>query len=331
MGKRMIQMALVALALTAGTVAAAQKTYTLTLSTWGTPKHPQVKIFAPRFMELAEKASGGRLKFRYFSGGVMVKEAFVDTAVPNDTVDISLTTLDNWTGRVPVVGITTTPLWTLSMQQAKTELVPGKPIFDYFDSALAKSNVRLIALFDIGPAVVSTNFPLRMPQDIKGKLIRAVSKGSAVVLQALGASPVVLSVGDIYSALQRGTIDGAFSGLGAAAGLKFYEVSKYLMGTNGLTGAFINGYVMNLDKFNSLPRELQQVLVNAANQARDETQEGLIKAYSEDLKKMEAHGLKVFVPQPGSPEWNAWQAALADFKAQSEKAYPPALIKLIAP
>ncbi len=321
--------AVMVLALAGGSAAAAQS-YTLTLSTWGTPNHPQVRVFVPRFMELAEKESGGRLKFKYFPNGMMVKEAFVDTALPSGTVDISLTTMDNWAGRAPAVGVTTTPLWPYTMAQDKAELEPGKPLFRYFDSLLEKSNTRILALFDIGPAVLSTGFPLRTPAEIKGRVIRAVSKGSAEVLRALGASPVVLSVGDVYSALQRHTIDGAFSGLGAAAGLKYYEVSKYLMGTNGLTGAFINGYVMNLAKFNSLPQDLQKVLLDAAAKARDETQDALIKAYGEDLKKIAGHGVEVYVPQPGSKEWSAWQSALAGFKAQSEKSYPPELVKLLS-
>jgi len=329
MKRWMIAFSAAGLGLVAAFQARAAETVTLTLSTWGSPNHPQVKNFIPSFMALAEKQSSGQLKFKYFPNGMMVKEAFVDTAVPNGTVDISLTTMDNWTGRIPVMGITSTPLWTFSMRDAKSKLEPGQPIFEYFNSALEKDNVKLLALFDVGPALVSTNFPLRTPADIKGKVIRAVSKGSAVVLKALQASPVVLSVGDVYSALQRHTIDGAFSGIGAAWGLKYYEVSKYAMGTNGLTGTFINGYVMNLAKFNSLPKDMQTVLMHAAGQARDEMQDVMIKAYDEDLQEIAGKGVQVFVPQPGSKEWNAWLGALADFKASSEKSYPPELLKLV--
>ncbi len=313
----------------AGFARAADTTYELSLSTWGSPNHPQVKIFVPRFIELAAKESGGRLKIKSFPSGMLVKEAFVSTAVSNGTVDMSLTTMDNWTAREPTVGITSTPLWTLSMREAKEMLVPGKPLFDYFASALAKDNVRIIALYDVGPAVVSTTFPLRTPQDIHGKVIRAVSKGSALVLQALKASPVVLSVGDVYSALQRGAIDGAFSGLGAAWGLKYYEVSKYVMGTNGLTGAFINGYIINAKKLASLPPDLRKVLLHAAAEAREETQQGLIDAYDKQLAEIGEKGPKVFVPQKGSKEWEAWEAALAPYKAESRKAYSPEVLKLI--
>lgn len=308
---------------------AQKQTYTLTLSTWGTPKHPQVSVFIPKFMDLANKASNGQLKFKYFPSGEMVKEAFVNTAVPNDTVDISLTTLDNWVGRVPAVGITETPLWTFSMGQDQTGLEPGKPLFEYFKAALAKQNVLLLALFDVGPAVATTTFPLHNPADLKGKVIRAVSKGSAQVIKALNASPVVMSIGDVYSALQRRTIDGAFSGVAPTWGLRYYEVAKYLMGTNGLTGTFVNGYVMNLAKFNSLPENVQKALLDAAAQARDEMQDAMIKAYGNFLKKLGAHGMAVFVPQSGSLQWAAWQAALKPFKEQAEKQYPATLVRLV--
>lgn len=320
-------MAAIAFNLSVGTVKA--ETYTLKLSTWGTAEHPQVKVFVPRFMELAKKKSGGRIDFKYFPNGMMVKEAFVNTAVPTGTVDISLTTMDNWVGRVPAVGITQSPLWTFSMAEAKTQLEPGKPIFEYFSKALAKSNVRLLALFDVGPAVITTTFPLRTPKDLKGKVLRAVSKGSAEMIKALGASPVVMSIGDVYSGLQRHTIDGAFSGVAPAWGLRYYEVAKHLMGTNGVTATFINGYVMNLDKFNLLPKDLQKVVLDSAAEARDEMQDNMIKSYSEFLKKLAGKGMDVFVPKPGSPEWEAWEKELAPFKEQKEKQYPPELIKLV--
>ena len=303
--------------------------YTLTLSTWGTAAHPQVKVFIPRFMDLVKKGSNGRIDFKYFPNGMMVKEAFVNTAVPTGTVDISLTTLDNWVGRVPEVGITQSPLWTFSMEQDKVNLEPGKPLFEYFSKALAKSNVKVLALFDVGPAVVTTTFPLRTPADLKGKVIRAVSKGSAEVIRALGASPVVMSIGDVYAGIQRHTIDGAFSGAAPAWGLRYYEVAHHLMGTNGVTATFINGYVMNLNRFNSLPKDLQKVMLDSAREARDEMQDAMIKAYGDFLKRLAGKGMNVFVPKPGTPEWAAWEKTLSPFKEKKEKQYPAELVKLV--
>lgn len=72
-----------------------------------------------------------------------------------------------------------------------------------------------------------------------------------------------------------------------------------------------------------------RALLDATAQARDEMQDAMIKASGDFLKKLAAHGMAVFVPQPASPQWAAWQAALKPFKEQAEKQYPATLVRLV--
>jgi len=309
---------------------AAQSTETLSLATWGTSSHPQVKEFTRPFMEAVEKQSGGAIKFKYFPDDQMVKQKFVPSAVPSGTVDISLATLDSWAGRDPEVSVTVTPMWPLSMQETRDTLVPGNALFDYFDRALQKTGVKILCIFDIGAPMVSTGFELRTPDEIKGKKIRATSKGHAELLQSLDAAPVVLSVGEVYQALQRGTVDGAIGGLQGMVGLKHYEVAKYVMASNGVLGTYIHGYVMNLKRFNGLPKEQQAILMKAAGDARNAAQDNMINGYNKYLGVAQQNGMKLFSLTKGSPEWNKWQAAASGFNAAQKKNLSPELLKLIA-
>ncbi len=320
-----------ALAATAmlGTGAAARAAETLSLGTWGTSSHPQVKEFTHRFMDEVTKESHGAIRFKYFPDGEIVKQKFVPNAVPSGTVDISLATLDSWAGRVPEVSVTTTPFWPLSMKDTREKMVPGDPLFEYFDKKLQKTGVKVLCIFDIGPPVVSTTFPLHTPADIKGKKIRATSKGHAELLQGLGAAPVVLSVGEVYQALQRGTVDGAVGGLQGMVGLKHYEVANYLMATNGIMGTYIHGYVMNLKKFNSLPKDQQEIILKAAGNARNHAQDFMIDGYDKYLKVAQDKGMKLFKLEKDSPEWKQWQAAEAGYVAKEKKKLPQALLELL--
>jgi TRAP-type C4-dicarboxylate transport system substrate-binding protein len=173
----------------------------LSLSTWGSPKHYQVAEFVPLFEKLLAEKSGGKLRLKIFEGGEMVKQAFVPTAIPQGTIDISLTTLDNWSGRVPDVGIVTTPLWDKSMEWTLANLKPGNSIFDFFNAKLSKEGAVIIAMLDIGGPVLSLNFEVKDIASFKNMPIRAYSKGSAELLQALGAVPTIMGVGDVYSGL----------------------------------------------------------------------------------------------------------------------------------
>ena len=302
----------------------------LSISSWGSPKHPQVEQFVPAFTAALEKNSGGKFRVRAFQGGEMVKQEFVPTAVPQGTVDISLTTMDTWSGRIPEVSIRTTPLWNKSMEWTRDNLTPGNPVFEYFDAKFRQQGAVILALFDIGPAVVSTNFPLALPADLKGKSVRVYSRGAGLVVQELGGSPVTMGVGDVYSALQRGTVDGAMGGLGGAVGLKHYEVTKNMLVQNGVIGTLVHGYVMNLKKFESLDPDMRKALLDSVAEARGGMQQYLIDIYGKQTEEVRKAGSAVTVLQQGSAEWKAWEAALAGFAEKARQDYPADLVQLIA-
>ncbi|MBA4743335.1 MAG: TRAP transporter substrate-binding protein DctP [Azoarcus sp.] len=302
----------------------------LSISTWGSPKHPQVSQFIPQFEKKLEEKSGGKFRVRSFQGGEMVKQEFVPTAVPQGTVDISLTTMDTWSGRIPEVSILTTPLWNKAMQWTRDNLKPGNPIFDYYNAKFREQGAVILVMFDIGPPVLSTNFPVAEPKDMERKSVRVYSRGAGLVIQELGASPVTMGVGDVYSGLQRGTVDGAMGGLGGAVGLKHYEVTTNMFVQNGVIGTLVHAYVMNRDKYENMDPELRKALVAAAEEARDEMQQYLIDIYAKQVDEVRQSGSTVTVLEPGSAQWNAWENALAGFTEKARKDYPAELVELIA-
>lgn len=320
-----ISVVLMGMLITSGLVAAER----LSLSTWGSPKHYQVAEFVPKFEALLQAKTKGAIRLKIFAGGEMVKQQFVSTAVPQGTVDISLTTLDTWSGRISDVGILTTPLWTKSMEWTLENLRPGNDIFDYYDKKLRAEGAVLLAMFDIGPPVLSTNFKIVGPESFKNMTVRAYSKGAAEVLQTLGASPTIIGVGDVYSALQRGTVKGAMGGLGGAVGLKHYEVTKFTFVPNGVMGTLIHAYVMNKDKFEALSPELQGALLSAANEARNHMQSFAIKKQTELIEEVKNAGHEVFAVTPGSSAWNSFSKALEPVNEKARNAYSPEILKLV--
>jgi TRAP-type transport system periplasmic protein len=301
----------------------------LSLSTWGSPKHPQVSEFVDRFTKAVEEKSKGEITFKVFAGGEMVKQQFVSTAVPQGTVDISLTTLDTWSGRIPEVSATVSPLWPFTMEGARDALLPGKPVFDYYNKRLQENGAVLLALFDIGSPVLSSRDKITKPEDIAGKTIRTYSKGASELLQAVGASPVSMGVGDVYSALQRGAVDGALGGIQGAVGLKHYEVSKFTMVPDGLFGTLINGYVMNKDKWDSLTPDQRKIMQEEANAARNHSENFMIDSYGKFVQVFRDKGLTVTEMKPGSDLRKPWQVKLAPLADRDRKRYPADLIKLL--
>lgn len=327
MKKTLLGAALVAFAAGATQQALAER---LSLSSWGSPKHYQVAEFVPMFEKLLDEKANGEIRLKTFAGGEMVKQQFVATAIPQGTVDISLTTLDNWSGRVADVSILTTPLWDKSMSWTRDNLKPGNAVFDYFDGKLREEGAVIIALFDIGPPVVSTSFAIDGPESFANKSIRAYSKGSAEVLQALGAAPTIMGVGDVYSGLQRGTVDGAMGGLGGAVGLKHYEVTSHMFVPNGVLGTLIHAYVMNKDKFDALSPAHRAAVMESAAEARDHMQQFAIDKLASLLDEVRANGNEVTVVEPGSELWNAFAARLESLTAAARETYSGEIQEIIA-
>ena len=322
MHKNWITSGVTALALTLSGGAALAKER-LSLSTWGSPKHFQVAEFVPLFETLLDEKSDGDFRLKIFEGGEMVKQQFVATAIPQGTMDISLTTLDNWSGRIADVGVLTTPLWDHSMEWTRDNLKPGMPVFEYFNDLLKEEGAVMLAMFDIGAPVVSVNFEVEGPESFEGRSIRAYSKGSAELLQALGAVPTIMGVGDIYSALQRGTVEGAMGGLGGAVGLKHYEVTSNMFVPNGVMGTMIHAYVMNREKFEAMSPENQEILLEAATEARDYMQQFAIDSLSSLIDVVRDNGNEVTVVEPGSEMWNAFAAKLEPLTVSAKTTYSP--------
>lgn len=301
----------------------------LTISTWGSPNHYQVSQFVPKFEELLKEKSDGEIRPRSFAGGEMVKQQFVATAIPQGTIDVSLTTLDNWSGHIPEVSILASPFWTRSIQWTRDNLKSGNPIFDYFNEKLRSQGAVMLAMFDIGPPVISATFPVKKPSDFEGKSVRVYSKGAGEVIQALGAAPTIMGVGDVYSGLQRGTVDAAMGGLGGAVGLKHHEVTDFLLDQNGVLGTLIHAYVMNKEKFESLSPELQKAVMESAQEARDSMQQFAIDEKSRLMNVIRDHGNEIVSIEQDSEDWKTWENALAPYTQKSRQQYPAELVQMI--
>jgi TRAP-type transport system periplasmic protein len=127
--------------------------------------------------------------------------------------------------------------------------------------------------------------PLAKPADFKGKKLRAPpSNVLAVGMRSLGADPTPLAVGEVYQALQSGTVDGMEANLGLIQTNKYYEVAKYLTSNVNLW-PFPTVLVINKSAWDKLSAE----------------QQGILKAAA---AKLPAESINVFLkPAKGAPDF----------------------------
>ena len=134
------------------------------------------------------------------------------------------------------------------------------------------------------------------------------------MIRALGGEPVVLPVGEIYSALEKGVVDGACMPAAGMIANKHFEVAKYRMEpTFGSTNVL---FVMNMGKWQRLSAEHKQMLLDAGAKTEIDAQ----KMGDEILKEEHAELAKVGVEVAKLPPEKATLVRDAWDKSQWELA-----------
>jgi TRAP-type transport system periplasmic protein len=97
-----------------------------------------------------------------------------------------------------------------------------------------KANAVLLARAIYPEQVLFSKKPIRALKDLKELKIRVHSVALSHMVAGLGGQPLSIAFAEVYTALERGTLDAAITGTKPGADVRLYEVSKYLVGPIGL-------------------------------------------------------------------------------------------------
>ena len=100
--------------------------------------------------------------------------------------------------------------------------------------------------------------PIRKPADFKGLKTRVHSVALASLVAGLGGEPLTVPFAETYTALERGTLDAAITGTKPGFGLRWYEVSKYLVGPISMRPHV--SLAVNKATWKRLPPDIQQAM-----------------------------------------------------------------------
>ena len=103
---------------------------------------------------------------------------------------------------------------------------------------------------------------VRKPADFKGLKTRVHSVALASLVAGLGGEPLTIPFADTYTALERGTLDAGITGTKPGFGLRWYEVSKYLVGPISMRPHV--ALSINKNSWRRLPADVQQILKEEA-------------------------------------------------------------------
>jgi TRAP-type C4-dicarboxylate transport system substrate-binding protein len=114
--------------------------------------------------------------------------------------------------------------------------------------------------------VAGQGSPIILPEDLAGRSIRAVSPMMTDFDAKYGGHGVYLSGAELYTALQRGTVDSVIAAPAHLIERKLWEVTDWYAAPVPFMGDQVSQIYVNLDFFNSLPADLQKVLLDAGEE-----------------------------------------------------------------
>jgi TRAP-type C4-dicarboxylate transport system substrate-binding protein len=135
--------------------------------------------------------------------------------------------------------------------------------------------------------------PVKSPADLKGLKIRVYGAADTDLVRSLGMEPVAISFAEVYTALERGTVDAAMTGSYPAFSIKLFEVAKYIVDVNH--GPNSGVLVVSKKSWDKLTRDQQQALRKLGDEFSQRGWEMGKKTDKEGIDKNREKGME-FVP-----------------------------------
>jgi TRAP-type C4-dicarboxylate transport system substrate-binding protein len=213
------------------------------------PTLPQyTRVDQPFLRDGLQKASNGRIEVKLASWPEMnVGGPEVLRLVRSGQVDIAAVPLTTVSGDVPLLDGADLAGMNLEIAQARRV---ANGIVPHANAELEKLGIKLVATYPFSGQMLFCRKPIAQLTDIRNMKVRTFGPSSTELVKALGGQPVSMAFGEVYTALERGTVDCAITGSGSGNGVKWPEVTTHLY-TQPLFWA-VAGYFVNLGWWNKL-------------------------------------------------------------------------------
>jgi tripartite ATP-independent transporter DctP family solute receptor len=257
------------------------------------------------YAKQVEAKTKGKVKIEVYPAGQLFSDKDLVRALPNGAVDMAEATCPQWTGIEPLWLILDLPYFFKDRPHwhRVVDSQVGTILKEEFEK---KSGVKVLYWMDYGSSAFASKTPLKTLEDFKGKRIRGTGEPVLKGIQAMGASPVFMGGGEVYLALQRGTIDAANSGLSSFWERKYYEVTKYISAPDFTLGMFV--VLINKKKWDSLPADVQKSMLEAAEEAKQWGRVECEKADTEAVTLLKGKGVEIY--DPPEKEKARWRALM---------------------
>ncbi len=287
------------------------------------PASDPSQIYHDKLCHAITAATGGRLTVKPFVGGSIVPAYKEVDAINAGVLQMGYSTpmynLDKW----PAAGLIS----------SRPGGLPGEALRTWFDfgggaellnKMMGDYNVMTFpgALSPLPEEVFfHSKIKLETLADLKGLKARCMGDGGEI-LKRMGAATVIIPGGQLYEAMQRGTIDAfEYSTLASNWNMHFNEVAPYVYLSPTRAPSDPQVIFVNKDAWNKLPADLQEIVKAVVSQYTQAQHEYLVNESLKAVDKFKAAGNKVYkVPKEIE---DALTAEAEKFYAEKSKSEDP--------
>ncbi len=256
------------------------------------------------FKEEVESASAGEIEVQIYDSAQLYKDKEVPQAVGSGAIEMGVASLTRFVGDIPAVDIFYMPFMFNSEALVRAATQKGGPIRDPIDEAILGTGSRVLWWQAYGGAIMlSKGEPVRTPDAIRNKKVRVFGKTLGTFMEAVGASPTLISGSEQYLAYQRGTVDIGMTGVSGVKSRKLWDVMDTITVTNHADIEFV--VLVNDQFWQGLPQNHKDIITAAAAKADAAVRDDIARIEAEAYEAARANGMTVV--ELTQDEVNAWR------------------------
>ena len=214
-----------------------------------------------QFDRLLDERSGGRIRLQTYPSEQLAKEIEAIRMIRAGALDMTTTgaLLSNWTDMAALCEM---PFLADDMGAVDAGL-SGPAGARICEAITAETGLLPVAYFQAGPRHLTSDVPVRRPEDARGLTVRVPDIPAFVTAwETLGAKPTPIAFSEVFTALQQGVIDAQENPLPLTQMLAMYEVQEYVNLTSHVFGWTYP--VIGEAQFRALPEDLQAIFLECA-------------------------------------------------------------------
>jgi tripartite ATP-independent transporter DctP family solute receptor len=244
-------------------------------------------VFKPQI----EQASGGALAVDIYHSGTLGNEGDLWNGVRNGTIEIAIvgTPMNQ---EYPTMMISDWPFLYRDLNHAKK--VWTGPLAEEINAEFHQKfpTVYMLAWGPNSARTFTSNKKLTSVDDFRGQKFRMPGNPIHVgIAENLGASAQVIPLGELFSALETGVVDGQDNGMVTVISEAFYEVQKYLYETNHIIATL--EIVVSASFYDNLTAAQKKIVSDAAKATAVKAWDDYIKSVDSDRKFLQDKGVTV--------------------------------------